>query len=58
MQIVMCGLGLGLKAPAWASKPGLRPTNITSRARSPKEGLVRPGSGLSPGFGHVCGTSR
>ena len=54
MQVVMCGLGLGLKAPAWALKPRLRPTNITSRAVSPQDGLARPGSGLSPGFGHVC----
>ena len=31
-KLVMCRLRLGLKAPAWASKPGLRPTNIVSRA--------------------------
>ena len=32
LLIVMCGLGLGLKARAWASKPGLGPTNIASQA--------------------------
>ena len=31
-QLVMCRLRLGLEAPAWASKPGLRPTDIASRA--------------------------
>ena len=57
LRLVMCGLRLGLKARAWASKPGLRPNDITSRAQSPQEGLARPGLGLSPGFGHVCRAS-
>ncbi len=42
----MCGLRLGLKARAWARKPGLRPTTAVSQARGPK---FRPGlAGLGP----------
>jgi hypothetical protein len=55
VELVMCGLRLGLKARAWAGLWRLGLHKIVSPAQSPKVGLAGPGSGSSLGFyvGHV-----